>query len=413
MLLRMKSMWIAGIILAVSTGSSCAQEACSKADVSARAAAVAGIRGQLRAIKVDEDGDPEVSVSVQSLIRRLKNALADAVTAEMVCAKEDEDARTIEAQLAKELTANLPEKPVQPYVSKSDETPVSEDNVYGADLKVAVATPANAAQLRIIQVGFGIPCGDDTVLMIYAPGPEGWRQALRWQSPAYKEISGAFGDFFLTAILPATAGSGWQAVAAHGTPWCTSRLSGFKMDVLKPAAGKTAPEVVWHADRGYSRGDATAKLRATGDGFELRLNDVGLDFINGYERPVIYHYRGAGEQVTRVEPIAANGRGFVEEWLSMPWNEAAGQTAPQAVARMKVVHDRVESMDKDAKTYVSFTYGPVRSCLAKGRYEVEMDADPGRPEFFAIAETGNGYMMMNYGTTQDERCSGPDLKKKK
>jgi hypothetical protein len=55
----------------------------------------------------------------------------------------------------------------------------------------------------------------------------------------------------------------------------------------------------------------------------------------------------------------------------------------------------------------------VRACSVKGRYEVEMEADPGGKQFYAIEEGQSGYMMVNFGTTQDERCSGPDLMKKR
>ena len=79
---------------------------------------------------------------------------------------------------------------------------------------------------------------------------------------------------------------------------------------------------------------------------------------------------------------------------------------------MKVIHDRIASSDKDSKSYIGYSYGPVRACLMKGRYEVEMIADPGGPQFYAIQEGQNGYTMVNFGTTQDERCSGPDLMKK-
>ncbi len=114
----------------------------------------------------------------------------------------------------------------------------------------------------------------------------------------------------------------------------------------------------------------------------------------------------------RIELIALNGRGFVEEWLDMPWDEAKGQTSVDAAEPMKIVHDRYSQSQKDTKTFVSYSYGPVRACRVKGRYEVEMDADPGGPQYFAIEQGQNGYTMVNFGTTQDERCGGPDLMKR-
>jgi hypothetical protein len=249
------------------------------------------------------------------------------------------------------------------------------------------------------------------MLFLYEPGPKGWRRVMRWQSPEYKQISGAFGDFFEYAVLP---GSPVKVVVAHGHPWCTSRFSGFGIDLLEATPNGDAPKVAWQTARDYSRGDFNIRLRPTGDGFELRLNTVALD-INGYERTVVYRYRVAGDQIERIAPIATNGRGFVEEWLAAPWDEAKGQTIPTAEEAMKAVHEREVQLQKSEKTYVTYTYGPVRACTVKGRFEVEMDADPGGKQFYAIQQRteGDGYMMVNYGTTQDERCSGPDLMKKR
>jgi hypothetical protein len=214
-------------------------------------------------------------------------------------------------------------------------------------------------------------------------------------------------------VTPGVKPDGMRIVVAHGTPWCTSRFSGFAIDVLAPAArGVDAPRVVWHTARGYSRGDFATSLRTTEGGFELRLNEPTMD-IDTFERTVVYRYRLTGDQVARIEPIATNGRGFVEEWLKMPWDEAKDQTAPEAVDALRRIHERVAQLDSDPKTYVGYAYGPVRACSLKGRYEVEMDADPGGRQFYAIEQGKNGYTMVNFSTKQDERCTGPDLMKHK
>ena len=49
-----------------------------------------------------------------------------------------------------------------------------------------------------------------------------------------------FGDFFLSAIVSepctpiGTPKFKMVLVVAHGTPWCTSRFSGFHIDLLSP-----------------------------------------------------------------------------------------------------------------------------------------------------------------------------------
>lgn len=429
MLFRMKSIWIAGVAVALSAGCCGAQTACSKADEAAKV--VHRRQADLMKAKVEEM-DTDVAPALQLLIHGFKDALAGAVAAEMTCAPTGESAAAIQAHLAKRLTANLPEKPFQPSAAKPDATsnaPVYDDDVYGDDLKVAVSTPTNAAELRIIQMSFGIQCGEDTMLLIYTASPGGWQEALRWRSPDYKEVNDAFGDFFLTAILPGSSGGGWRAVAAHGKPWCTSRFSGFSIDVLAPSAKPDQPRVVWHTDRGYSRGDFVPRLRGTGSTFELRLHDDEMifDMDDAFERLVIYRYGISGDKVTRIEPIAGNARGFLEEWLSMPWEEAVAQSDSAQADELKAIHTRYETSYKDADQYTSWHSGPVRACAAAKQFQVEVDSTkemivPGVPggrseklpsTYFRLRETADGYRLLSAGVKSDPSCSGPDLMKKK
>jgi len=404
-----------------------AQSKCQP-DLAARTATIVHRRqADLLQVKVEEM-ETDVAPSLQAQIGALKNAIANAVAATMACTTTSEDAPAIQAKLAEALKANLPEKPFQPSVAKSDETsngPVYDDQVYGAGIKVAVSAPANAIQLRAIEVSFGIECGDDTMLLIYATSADGWTEALRWQSPDYKEISGAFGDFFLVSILsgddaPAT----WRAVVAHGTPWCTSRFSGFDLDVLAPTADPTHPQIVWHTQRGYSRGDYESRLRSTGDIFEFRINVPALS-IDSYERTVFYRYKVESNRVTRLQPIALNARGFVDEWITMPWDEAKDQTDTAASEAMYSVYKGFQHPNNDTY-FVEDSDGPVRACAESKQFQVEIDSTkeiivPGLPggrteslprTYFRVIETGDGYEMLKASSKPDPTCGGPDLMKK-
>jgi hypothetical protein len=386
-----------------------AQTGCPN-DGAARAAAKIATERQAELLKVRENPDDlniAVALPLQAQIRAYKDALTTAVAAQMACIPAGASAQEIQTSLAQLLNANLPEKPFKPYGSGDP-----DDQVYGADLKVNVSTPSNAQQMRAVEIRFDIECGHDTALLLYEAKQNGWQPVIRWQSGDYDEISGAFGGLFHYSIVPGNGNDSMRLVVAHGTDWCTSRFSNFKIDVLAPTAGTTTPRVIWHTERSLSRGDYEDRMRATSDGFELRVNAPALD-LNGYERNVIYRYRIQGDDVTRVGPIAANGRAFVEEWLEMPWDEARDVTRPEAIPTLKAFHESWQEMDKKSGTYVSYEYGPVRACMDKRRYEVEMDADSGGPQFFAIQEGKDGYVMAGISTKHDLSCSGPDLMKKR
>jgi hypothetical protein len=257
---------------------------------------------------------------------------------------------------------------------------------------------------------------------LYALGNGAWRRQMRWQALPLKQASDAFGDFFLVTILPAPAGgsSGPRVVVAHGMPWCTSRFSGFEMDVLSAVSDPNSPKVLWHTERGYSRFDFTPTIRSLEDTFELRLNAPTRDPM-GYERRVIYRYQiDENLGVHRIQPIASDARGFVEEWLDAPWSEAQGFLAQGAAPTLQQVHHLFKPPVKDDAEFASYSYGPVRACDAPKTFQVQMNPTLGRfgpqnesqplpTRYFHVRESGDGYVMVSAPTEPDSTCTGPIL----
>ena len=120
--------------------------------------------------------------------------------------------KSIETALAKLLDANKPQKQ-EVY---DPNRPPQLDGIYGRDIKVKVSTPANAAGPILVEFGFGITCGFDSVLLAYERSNGVWEQVLRWQNPGYDSIDAAFGDFFDYVVLPRKGSSNWIVAVAHG-----------------------------------------------------------------------------------------------------------------------------------------------------------------------------------------------------
>jgi hypothetical protein len=385
-------------------------EPCDQAFRQASAAVLESQQNLLR--QKAKDMDSSVAPALQALIGGFKDSLVGATDAILHCEAPNTPAEQLQTDLARLLHANQPQ-------------PIMTDDRYGADLKVAVSMPVAAPQLRLVELSFIISCGEDSVLLVYEPNkrnaelissvgehvdsgmPDGFERALRWQAAPYDQILGAFGDFFQYVLMPGLNGRPWRLAVAHGMPWCTSTWSGFQIDLLEPQPG--APRVVWHEKLSYRRGDVVPKLILRPSGFEVRA-EVNTIEIEQLFRKGIFRYEVDGDTVRRVQPIALDGRGFVDEWLKAPWSEAKEWSLPEGLVGFQKAHEAFDRGAKDANT--TYSYGPVRACQMKGQYEVEIDADPGGKQFYAIREAENGYMLVNFGTTQDERCSGPDLMKR-
>lgn len=404
----------------------CAQSLCSANALSQAAARVSTLQQELRQAKVDEI-DTKVPPAVSDKITKLKDALIRAGDAALTCAKPTVSPAELQKNLARILHANAPE-PNESTVQYKDDGGYHEDvGSYGQDLKVQVSRPPGADGLLEIQYSISIECGDDNVLLAYELRNGKWTPELRWQAPPLKSISDAFGDFFLSTTLldPSALENGdpkWRVVVAHGTPWCTSRFSNFKIDVLAPGADAASPRLLWHTERDYSRGDFNTKLKASASTFELRLNSSCMD-SDSYERHVIYRYKVDENQVVhRIQPIATNARGFVEEWLYSPWSESQGFSEAGSNQALQDVHDQFDQPSNDSQ-YVSHGYGPVRACAEPGVFQVQINSTletivPGKPggdsktlpgPYFHVREVKDGYLMLSAPTAADPACAGANL----
>jgi hypothetical protein len=362
-------------------------------------------------------------------MREIKDALTRAADAALACAQPAADPLVLQKQLALALHANPPEPGEYTVIAKDDHRFDEATGGYGHNLQVRASRPPRVGGLLAVLFSMNIECGSDSMLLVYDSRDGTWAMRLRWQAPKLSQVSDAYGDFFLSAVLPAAAapdgkGPAWRMVVAHGTPWCTSRFSGFQIDLLVPGPDPDAPCRLWHIERSYSRLNFEPTLKSSGDTFELRLNRSCTD-LEAYERRAIYRYRiDDHRHIERIGPIVVNARGFVEEWLSSPWSESRNLSVPESAPLLEKVHAEFDLPFKpDYSQFVIHTYGPVRACSAPGVFQVRIDSTletfvPGKPggdskplasRYFHGREGENGYVMVSAPTGPDPACKGADL----
>lgn len=348
-----------------------------------------------------EDDDTDVSAGERTALVGYKQALGDAVEEHMACMPVASDPSTLERDLATALAASTSDKPVE--VPESDNAPA-----LGAGLRVAVSRIPATSGLVLIQVRFGIPCGDDNLLLGYRQEQGHWKRVLRWQSGDYETISGALGSPFTFLALP-----GGQVVVAHGTTWCTSRWSNFDLDVLMPGQDATPQRSLLHSEGGYATDDGLA-LKSRPDGFELRMQ-VGMLDLDVMNRQGIYRYQVNNDQIRRVQPAARNGRDFVDEWLQIEEPLALAWSDPAATAEVTKARQEILAGTKDHAWQVS--YGAVRACKGKPRqYQVEIDPTASETKaakpssyYALLRQDADGFTMLHLKTKADSACDGPDL----
>jgi len=420
MLFRMTRLLLIAVLLALTANCS-AQQPCDKQQQAKAVAAALHLRQQMRAIRVSDDLMGESIPKAIPFLPKFKAALVRATETVVTCHDSSAPASDIQAELSHVLHARQTRLP-DGFATIGE----THTNIYGKNLLIAVTKPS--PNLLAVKISFDVECGDDNIWLVFEAKDARWLERILWQSPPAGREVRFFGDFFLTAILTTDVPGSWRAVVVHGSPWCTSRFSGFDIDVLEPTANARQPRVVWHTDRGYSRGSFEPTLKASGNIFELRLNDDAMhfDIDIAFERRVIYRYRVNANTVDRIEPIALNARGFVEEWLDMPWNEAAAQIADPTSVALKTVHDLYEQKStakEEDHTFTKPSYGPVLGCQQSKQFQVELAASletfiPNKPgststplpsTYFKVRETANGYEVLSATNKPDPQCSGPNL----
>lgn len=386
---------------------------CSHVALRAAADRAKAVQAKLLAIKPEGDGlEPELRQQIQ----KLKDKLVVTTDASLDCATTAITAEKLQNELQSLLNANkTPKKP-----QWQDDSNAVDDDYYGADLNVKVSRAGDKTSLILVVFNFGIVCGDDSVLLGYEWKGEKWTRVLRWQSDPDRTPN-AFGDFFEYRVLQQENSANWLIGVAHGHPMCTSNFGGFDLDIIQPKRSDSPQKVLLHKQEIYWRDDPV-KMKLTSDGLELRVSAYSRD-INIIRRTGIYRYRISADQIDRVQPIAINGRDFVDEWLNSPWNESKNWNSPSELAGLESTHKKIETLNHPAdqnQETPNLTYGPVRHCSdSASHFQVELDKGwwveekndwrPDTPTFFQIQEGKNSFTMLSASNKPDPRCTGHDI----
>jgi hypothetical protein len=384
--------------------SSIATASCS---TPANVAQVRAAQARLFAIPTDTDDLPtDAPPTAQTSVPAMREALAAAITSYMQCSAGNiSNTQVLQQNVATLLTANAPKSPTKQHNGYPDHT-------YGDDLTVDVK-PMNANSRDIaIDTSFSTGCGNDHILLLFQRTTDGWQRTLDWHSDKYTKPSDAFGDFFLYTNAPGPGGSTLIAIA-HGHPWCTSRFSGFDMDLLQPATSSSGQQVLAHTSAGYSRGDTTPTLKPGAQGVTLRLDDSSRDLENAFTFIGVFRYRTMDGKLQRL-PVATNARDFVDSWLDEPWPLPPDWSAPGS--NLQAMHDHFDfSKNQNAP---SINYGPTHACAADPQhFQIEIDPTDGAHDFPAIyaqvRQNTGSFTMLAFTTKSDPTCTGPDLLKKR
>ncbi len=241
---------------------------CSPADIAATATALQDSRFALSQLPPHAGTSTAISPRTSSAITQTKARLVDFVTAYMGCQRSTADAQGIQVDLSRLGWAKAPD----PNSSSGSAT-----DGFRADPSLAFDVRPFAGGLLGVTARFGIPCGGDTLLMLFQIRGDDWDEILRVQSGPYRDLADAYQDFDY-AISPADDSGGWFLVEKHLPTICISVSAAITYSVLRMGPAPSRPRHLFSGhDPIYWGGEDYGRLTVDADGFEIRFHDDGGD----------------------------------------------------------------------------------------------------------------------------------------
>lgn len=376
---------------------------CSQEAVATTAAQVESARKDLLKLPIGDGLETDVSQAAQEEIKSLKDALGGFIDAYMGCVS----AQPVPAQIEKDLSKRVHAFRLPPGPMSKDQIP-PDFGKYGFELWFGAKTTSEQ-RLVAVTAGFSIECGSDTMLLIFAPDGDSWKEVLRWQSEPYKTVAAAF-EAFDYGISPPDESGHWYVVAHNIMAWCSSTWSSIRYAVLRPTSDPLKPAVLMSRSDGMWWGNEDfGSLVVWRNDFDLRFHSNSID-SGVHNRVWIRHYTITDDMVKRVQPVAVSPRDFVDEWIISSWRDASAWSSPRSLDQLRQMHGTLHRLNH----HFGFEFDSVQKCSGTpSTVQVEVvqikdGGDSGDTFFFRVVGDGP-FQMKAVSCSPDSKCSGANI----
>ncbi len=382
--------WACAALLALASTAAHAV-GCDERQLGQRAAAIATLRSELAAERID---DPTVvSAAVGRTLEALKDQLQALVAERVACAPADPV--TVNADLLDALQERVPEQLA--VAATARDVADERASAYGREIEFQVAVEAGPRPRITVTADIGIQCGRDSLLAVFEAGSDGWHERLRWRAPPYASIADAHGGLQVR-LSPVAADGRWHAAASVIAPWCSSAWSTLHYVALRPGVNPDAPEKLVERRHPIWQDPDDDAPRVSADGVEFRFRAGSID-LGVHNRAFIHRYQFDGERLVRVPPVAESMRDFVDEWIVAEPDEALSWTVPEA-------RDRLRSLKADfaAERGETLQFGPVARCRHSQELIAVDRVDRAETWYFRVTRTMDGDALLDADRRRDPDC---------
>lgn len=183
-----------------------------------------------------------------------------------------------------------------------------------------------------------IPCGNDSILLVFQPNEEKWKHVLTWKSSKYEEINGSLNNLEYAVSTPDKDGK-WYVVGTDSPARCSSCWGTLRFYVMEPTKENVNPNILFQKTETSYQCDKGPMLETTQEGFKISFLGKSID-SDILTRTHLHNYKVKDRQLTRIQPIAMHPRDFVDAWINTEWEEAS-QWAKDSL-KIKQIHSKLQ-----------------------------------------------------------------------
>ncbi len=264
-------------------------------------------------------------------------------------------------------TAELGQRLSQSLESLAAQAPKPEDSFWHP-LRFQVETPEAHSELIAVTARFGI----DATLLLFRRGEGGWKLLWQDRAPAFDDIDGAFGSY-TTAFTPKGTDGAFFLAAARITPWYQSHWQTAELRVFRIDPDGQARKIGAREEGVFLGVEDPMSLKAQdAQHIVLRLRAASNDPVrHTFSR--VFHLSLDPGGLHRVPPYAETPLDLADEWLSLPWPEAAALNDSASLKRLKPLHARLSDHEEDLLNFDEKATLDQASGLWELRAELERD----------------------------------------
>jgi hypothetical protein len=303
------------------------------------------------------------------------------------------------------------------------ENPEADENVtyaYGEILGIDLTQPAEHPELLVATTTLWVMCGRDTSFYLFRKVAGDWQLAVEQEANDYADVSGAQRSFQY-AVSPPDAAGGFFVVTTNINPWCSSTWQSLRYRAFRVGATPHQPNILLQRKESIFLGDEDDRvITIQPENFRIEFEAQQRIDAAVLVRKHIVAYAVTGDQVSRVPPLAAEPEGFLDEWIDLPWEEAARWSDLSAPPELREWQEwlHAERAAKDSPFFHSFAFSPPACEVEQGRWQVGIDFRPdpegaalpaGMPGeiYFMVALKEGAYVLESVSASSVPQCTPP------